>query len=83
MDIVVKWNNVCNNNRIMREAIGKRFCNCIKKVRRTIKSKGSKEQTAIAVCVKSVLHSKKKTLAGKFTCRNKPNVKLQPYPFLK
>jgi hypothetical protein len=64
----------------MREAIGKRFCQCIKKVRKTIKTRrGTKEQAAIAVCVKSVLHSKKKTLAKRFTCRNKVNVKLQRY----
>ena len=65
----------------MREAIGKRFCQCIKKVRKTIKSRG--EQAAIAICVQSVLHTKKKTLAKKFTCKNKVNVKLQPYPIKK
>jgi hypothetical protein len=48
----------------------KTFCNCIKKVRRYIKSiKGSKESAAIAICVKSVLQTKGKTLR-RFKCRN-------------
>jgi hypothetical protein len=69
----------------MKEAIGKRFCQCIKKVRGTIKSRSEKEQAAaaIAICVQSVLHTKKKTLAKKFTCKHKVNVKLQPYPIKK
>ena len=46
------------------------FCKCIKKVRRYIKPiKGTKESAAIAICVKSVLQSKGKTLR-KFKCRN-------------
>ena len=65
----------------MKEAIGKRFCRCIKKVRKTIKArdKSTKEQGAIAVCVKSVLQTKKKTLF-KFSCKNGPKVKTQPHP---
>jgi hypothetical protein len=65
----------------MKEAIGKRFCSCIKKVRKTIKArdKSTKEQGAIAVCVKSVLQTKKKTLF-KFSCKNGPKVKTQPHP---
>lgn len=65
----------------MKEAIGKRFCRCIKKVRKTIKARGksTSEQGAIAVCVKSVLQTKKKTLF-KFSCKNGPKVKTQPYP---
>lgn len=48
----------------------KSFCNCIKSVRRYVKPiKGNKEQAAIAICTKSVLQSKKKTLK-KFKCRN-------------
>ena len=60
-----------NSRLIMHEAVGKRFCNCIKKVRKTIKarSKSTKEQGAIAVCVRSVLQSKGKTLR-KFNCKN-------------
>jgi hypothetical protein len=54
----------------MREALSKRFCQCIKKVRKTIKAraKSTKEQGAIAVCVKSVLQSKGKTLRN-FNCK--------------
>ena len=49
----------------------KDFCSCIKKVRAYIKPlKGSTpEQAAIAVCTKSVLQTKGKTLR-KFKCRN-------------
>ena len=64
----------------MREAIGKRFCKCIKSVRKTIKARNNstKEQGAIAVCVKSVLQSKGKTLR-KFNCKGrKPKVTSQP-----
>ena len=69
----------------MKEAIGKRFCRCIKKVRRTVKARVNsgdlmkdKEKAAIAICVKSVLHSKGKTIK-RFTCRRKggPKVVLQ------
>lgn len=64
----------------MREAIGKRFCKCIKSVRKTIKArnKSTKEQGAIAVCVKSVLQTKGKTLR-KFNCKSrKPKLTSQP-----
>ena len=47
------------------------FCKCIKSVRSYIKPiRGTKEQAAIAVCVKSVLQSKGKTLR-KFNCKKK------------
>lgn len=66
----------------MYEAIDKRFCNCIKKVRRTVKSRKpgpkGKTQAAIAICVKSVLKSKGKTLR-KFSCRNGPKVSLRNF----
>lgn len=54
-----------------RKSLVKKFCKCIKKVRKTIKfRKGStSEQAAIAVCTKSVLQTKGKTLK-KFSCRN-------------
>ena len=64
----------------MREAIEKRFCKCIKSVRKTIKARknSTKEQGAIAVCVKSVLQSKGHTLR-KFNCKSrKPKVAYQP-----
>ena len=69
----------------MKEAIDKRFCRCIKKVRQTVKArvntgnlKKDKERAAIAICVTSVLHSKGKTIK-RFTCRSKkgPKVVLQ------
>jgi len=52
-----------------------RFCRCIKSVKKTVKvrpgnAKGTsgKEQAAIAICVKSVLQGKGRTLK-KFKCR--------------
>lgn len=56
----------------------KRFCKCIKAVRKTIKArKGStKEKAAIATCVKSVLHSRKRTLK-RFKCGRKARVTTQ------
>ena len=51
--------------------LSKDFCKCIKSVRVSIKPKrGTKEQAAIAVCVKSVLQSKGVTLR-KFNCKKK------------
>jgi len=50
--------------------VTKKFCDCIKKVRTYIKPiKGTKESASIAVCVKSVLQTRGKTLR-KFKCRN-------------
>lgn len=53
------------------------FCRCIKRVRKTIKvrpgvkkTSGAKEAAAIAVCVKSVLQTKGKTLK-RFRCGTK------------
>jgi hypothetical protein len=70
----------------MKEPIGKRFCRCIKKVRKTVKvrPKSSPEQGAIAICVKSVLHRKNKTIK-KFNCsnQNKPKIVLQKYPIMR
>jgi hypothetical protein len=46
------------------------FCRCIKKVSKKIKPRsGTKEQAGIAICTKSVLQTKGKTLR-KFKCRN-------------
>ena len=53
-----------------RKSLVKKFCDCIKKVRKTFKpKKGTREQVAIAICTKSVLQTKGKTLK-KFSCRN-------------
>ena len=55
-----------------------KFCRCIKAVKKTLKArKGStKEQGAIAVCVKSVLHSRGRTIK-KFRCGRKAKVVTQ------
>ncbi len=55
-----------------------KFCRCIKEVRKTIRPrKGStKESAAIGVCVKSVLHSKGRTVK-KFKCGKKSRLVTQ------
>lgn len=63
----------------MKESMAKRFCQCIKKVRKTIKGnykKQQKESRAIAICVKSVIQTRGKTLK-KFKCGKKPTLKTQ------
>ena len=64
-----------------RKKLSTTFCRCIKSVRRTIRTrKGStKEQGAIAVCVKSVLGSRGKTLK-KFRCGPKARLTTQRLP---
>lgn len=47
--------------------ITKDFCRCIKKVSKKVKSK--RASAGIAICVKSVLQTKGKTLR-KFKCKN-------------
>ena len=61
--------------------LAKPLCHCIKKVRNTVKlrtvkqakrtTKKEKEKAAIAICVKSVLQTKGKTLK-RFKCGKKP-----------
>lgn len=55
-----------------------KFCRCIKQVRKTIRPrKGStKESAAIGICVKSVLHSKGRTVK-KFKCGKKSRLVTQ------
>jgi hypothetical protein len=54
-----------------RKKLSKKFCRCIKQVRSYIKPiKGTKESAAIAICVKSVLQSRGRTLK-KFSCGKK------------
>ena len=63
----------------MRESMAKRFCQCIKKVRKTIKGnykKQQKESRAIAICVKSVIQKRGKTLK-KFKCCKTPKLTTQ------
>ena len=60
----------------------RRFCNCIKNVKRYIKplsGRGSaaKEGAAIAICTKSVLQTRGKTLR-KFSCKKKMKLQTQP-----
>jgi hypothetical protein len=51
-----------------RKNLSKKFCRCIEQVRSYIKPrKGSKVSSAIAICVKSVLQSRGRTLK-KFKC---------------
>ena len=47
-----------------------KFCRCIKSVRKTVKARRGIEKAAIAICVKSVLHTRGKTLR-RFTCKKK------------
>jgi len=58
-----------------------RFCRCIKQVRKTVKlrsgrGKEARERAAIAICVKSVLQSRGRTLR-KFNCRKGPKLQTQ------
>jgi hypothetical protein len=54
------------------------FCSCIKKVRKSLKNvhRKDKEGRAIAICVKSVLQTRGRTLK-KFKCRNGAMLKTQ------
>lgn len=64
----------------MRKTLAKKFCHCIKSVKKTVKLRrrlpGSKEKAAIAICVRSVLGSRGKTLK-RFTCRDKVMLQTQ------
>jgi hypothetical protein len=70
------------------KALGKKLCECIKKVRRTVKlrktavTKGpaglAKESAAIGICVKSVLQTRGKTLK-RFSCDKQPKLTTQPF----
>ena len=71
---------------MVKESLGKRFCGCIKQVRKTVKlRKGqpktarAKETAAIAICTKSVLQTRKRTLK-RFSCKKGPVLKTQAYP---
>ena len=61
----------------MKESQVKRFCQCIKSVRKTVKlrpgqkkTNANKEAAAIAICVKSVLQTRGRTLK-RFRCKEK------------
>jgi len=58
---------------LSKSRILRKLCHCIKKVRDTVKLKiksRNKESAAIAICVKSVLQRRGKTLK-RFSCRKK------------
>ena len=48
----------------MASKIGEKFNRCVKSVRKTVKArpKSSKESAAIAICTKSVLHTRGRTM---------------------
>ena len=52
------------------------LCRCIKHVRKTIRSVTNKEKAAIGVCVRSVLHTKGKTIK-RFRCGKHPYLRTQ------
>lgn len=56
-----------------------KMCRCVKGVRKTLKHPRRKdtESRAIAICVKSVLHSRGKTVK-RFACGAKPALETQP-----
>ncbi len=61
-----------------RKITARKFCKCIKAVKRTVKArKGSnKESAAIAICTKSMLQSRGRTLK-KVRCRGAPRLETQ------
>jgi hypothetical protein len=67
------------------KSLGKEFCRCIKKVRKTVKvrpgqnkSLKGREKAAIGICVKSVIQTRGKTLK-RFKCTPKPYLLTQKY----
>lgn len=66
-----------------KETKAKKFCRCIKQVRRSVKlragQRGSqaREGAAIAICTKSILQTRGRTLK-KIRCRGKPKLETQP-----
>ena len=65
-----------------RKNLAKYFCHCIKKVRKTVKVRDktqsfkAREQAAIAICTKSVLQTRGRTLR-KFKCGKRPFLETQ------
>jgi hypothetical protein len=59
-----------------------KFCRCIKSVQKSVKlrsgrGKAAKEGAAIAICTKSILQSRGRTLK-RIRCRGKPMLETQP-----
>lgn len=56
-----------------RRSLSNTFCRCIKHVRKTVipRNTRTKEGVAIGICVRSVLHSRGKTVK-RFQCKKRP-----------
>jgi len=59
-----------------------KFCACVKKVRKTVKLRSgrgaaARESAAIAICTKSILQTRGKTLR-KVSCKKGPKLQTQP-----
>jgi hypothetical protein len=52
--------------------LAQKFCRCVKAVRKTVKARpgSTKEQAAIAICTKTILFPRGRTLK-KFKCKTK------------
>ena len=62
----------------MPERLADKFSRCVKAVASTIKvRKGKAESAAIAICTKSVLHKRGKTIKRFYTKKGKPILKTQ------
>ena len=61
-----------------RKKLAGKFCRCIKALRKTVKARGlaKKESAAIAICVRSVLGTRGRTLR-KFRCNKKTVLETQ------
>jgi hypothetical protein len=59
-------------------SLSKKFCGCVKKVRKSVhvSRKGNKESAAIAICTRSVLQTRGKTLR-KFSCKKGAKIQTQ------
>ena len=67
------------------KSLGKEFCRCIKKVRKSVKVRPGqnktlkgREKAAIGICVKSVIQTRGKTLK-RFKCTPKPYLETQNF----
>lgn len=66
----------------MKEKQASRFCRCINSVRKTLKlrpgakGKAARESAAIAICTKSVLQTRGRTLK-RFSCKKGPKLVTQ------
>lgn len=67
-----------------KSGMAKKFCRCIKQVRKTVRARGpkqtmkAKESAAIGICTKTVLQRKGRTLK-RFKCTPKPSLQTQKF----